>query len=81
VEVRRKWSKKSFEVTTKDLIEMGVHDSDCQIGRLQNQVSNLERMLAILIDRTLNLSEEELLKITGCEYMLEIVDGTQEEEE
>ena len=62
-----------FHRTTLELIIYGANDREGKVEALEAQVEQLTRIVAELIDRA-NLSNEEKLKITNCEWKYDIVD-------
>ena len=62
-----------FDITTSELIRIGASDRGGQIEALEAQVEQLTNVLAALINRA-GISGEELLKLTSCEYKLDVDD-------
>jgi len=73
VKVKQRYHAKGTgrEVTTSQLIELGVSERHGQVEELEARVDHLVSIVASLIDRA-GLSDEEVLKITGTEWEVEI---------
>ena len=74
MKVKNKYSNSdTLDITTAQLIAIGVADRDGKIETLEAQVAQLNNIVAALIDRS-GMSNDEILKITGCAWRYRVAD-------